>query len=89
MGNSSRNINRLEAECGASLKIGTFVGGDKPSGDMSRFNENDLNLMVATKAFGMGIDKPNVRFTINFNHPSSIESFVQEAGRAGRDKNML
>lgn len=76
----------LEAECGASLKIGTFVGGDKPSGDMSRFNENDLNLMVATKAFGMGIDKPNVRFTINFNHPSSIESFVQEAGRAGRDK---
>lgn len=76
----------LEAECGASLKIGTFVGGDKPSGDMSRFNENDLNLMVATKAFGMGIDKPNVRFTINFNYPSSIESFVQEAGRAGRDK---
>lgn len=76
----------LETECGASLKIGTFVGGDKPSGDMSRFNENDLNLMVATKAFGMGIDKPNVRFTINFNHPSSIESFVQEAGRAGRDK---
>ena len=73
-------------ECGASLKIGTFVGGDKPSGDMSRFNENDLNLMVATKAFGMGIDKPHVRFTINFKHPSSIESFVQEAGRAGRDK---
>ena len=76
----------LEAECGTMLKIGTFVGGDKPSGDMRRFNDNDLNLMVATKAFGMGIDKPNVRFTINFNHPSSIESFVQEAGRAGRDK---
>lgn len=71
------------------IEIGTFVGGDKPSGDMRRFNENDLNLMVATKAFGMGIDKPNVRFTINFNHPSSIESFVQEAGRAGRDKNTL
>lgn len=76
----------LEAECGASLKIGTFVGGDKPTGAMCKFNDNDLNLMVATKAFGMGIDKPNVRFTINFNHPSSIESFVQEAGRAGRDK---
>lgn len=79
----------LEAECGASLKIGTFVGGDKPTGAMCKFNDNDLNLMVATKAFGMGIDKPNVRFTINFNHPSSIESFVQEAGRAGRDKNTL
>ena len=76
----------LLAECGTSLKIGTFIGGDKPSGDMKKFNENDLNLMVATKAFGMGIDKPNVRFTININHPSSIESFVQEAGRAGRDK---
>ncbi len=67
------------------LNIGTFVGGDKPSGDMARFNQNEQNLMVATKAFGMGIDKPNVRYTINFNHPSSIESFVQEAGRAGRD----
>lgn len=76
----------LIAECGTFLKIGTFIGGDEPSGDMSKFNDNDLNLMVATKAFGMGIDKPNVRFTININHPSSIESFVQEAGRAGRDK---
>lgn len=76
----------LIAECGTFLKIGTFIGGDEPSGDMNKFNDNDLNLMVATKAFGMGIDKPNVRFTINFNHPSSIESFVQEAGRAGRDK---
>lgn len=76
----------LRTEYEALLKIGTFVGGDKPTGDMKKFNDNDLNLMVATKAFGMGIDKPNVRFTINFNHSSSIESFVQEAGRAGRDK---
>lgn len=68
------------------LNVGTFVGGDRPSGDMKRFNENEQNLMVATKAFGMGIDKPNVRYTINFNHPSSIESFVQEAGRGGRDR---
>ena len=68
------------------LSMGTFVGGDKPSGDMKSFNENDQNLMVATKAFGMGIDKPNIRYTIHINHPSSIESYVQEAGRCGRDK---
>lgn len=49
------------------------------------FIENRLNMMVATKAFGMGIDKPNVRFTIHYCHPASIESLVQEAGRAGRD----
>lgn len=76
----------LIAECGDFLNVGTFVGGDKPSGDMMSFNQNDQNLMVATKAFGMGIDKPNIRYTIHLNHPGSIESFVQEAGRGGRDK---
>ena len=68
------------------LVIGTFVGGDHPSGDMKSFNENEQSVMVATKAFGMGIDKPNIRYTIHVNHPSSIESYVQEAGRGGRDK---
>lgn len=76
----------LLAECNSIVSVGTFVGGDKPSGDMKSFNDNDLNLMVATKAFGMGIDKPNIRFTIHINHPSSIENYVQEAGRGGRDK---
>lgn len=76
----------LGARSDTPLAIGTFVGGDKPSGSMRQFNDNHLNLMVATKAFGMGIDKPNVRYTIHLNHPSSIESYVQEAGRGGRDK---
>lgn len=74
---------RLEKQ---GLAIGTFIGGDSPSGDMQSFNENDQNVMVATKAFGMGIDKPNIRYTIHINHPASIESYVQEAGRGGRDK---
>ena len=84
--NTRSGISNYLIENVSQLNIGTFVGGDRPSGDMKRFNENEQNLMVATKAFGMGIDKPNVRYTINFNHPSSIESFVQEAGRGGRDR---
>lgn len=68
-------------------KVGTFLGGDEMS-DQDRFINNELPIMVATKAFGMGIDKSNVRFTININHSSSLESFVQEAGRAGRDRKM-
>ena len=69
-----------------NLEIATFIGGANPKTSMVPFIRNEKNLMVATKAFGMGIDKPNVRYTINFTHPSSVESFVQEAGRAGRDR---
>ena len=51
-----------------------------------QFKHNDLPLLVSTKAFGMGIDKPNIRYTIHYGIPLSIESFYQEAGRAGRDR---
>lgn len=49
-----------------------------------KFRDNRASLLVCTKAFGMGIDKPNIRYTIHINLPASIESFYQEAGRAGR-----
>ena len=50
------------------------------------FKDNHTSLMVCTKAFGMGIDKPNIRYTIHYGLPQSIESFYQEAGRAGRNR---
>jgi superfamily II DNA helicase RecQ len=72
--------------------VGTFSGGDDEGDDsmenLELFRTNKQPLMVATKAFGMGIDKPNVRFTVNLNYSSSLESFVQEAGRGGRDRKM-
>lgn len=51
-----------------------------------QFGDDVLTLLACTSAFGMGIDKPNIRYTIHYGIPASIEAFYQEAGRAGRGK---
>lgn len=84
-----RNSKRISK---MSSAVGSYASGKSNDSDLDEaielFRNNKLQLMVATSAFGMGIDKPNVRFTVNMNYPSSLESFVQEAGRAGRDRKM-
>lgn len=61
------------------------LGPDSRSDRQARWKDGSIRVMVCTNAFGMGIDKPDVRFVIHFDLPDSPEAYFQEAGRGGRD----
>ncbi len=70
------------------IKTGIYHGGLDASMRntmMTSWMNDETHVMIATNAFGMGIDKPNVRYVIHYEFPNNIEAYFQEAGRAGRD----
>jgi len=72
----------------AGIKVGHYHGGlsDEVRREMQNaYADDKLQVMVATNAFGMGIDKSNVRYVLHYQIPRNMESYYQEAGRAGRD----
>lgn len=76
---------RLQSDRISALPYHAGLSDEVRSTNQTRFIRDDVQVMVATIAFGMGINKPDVRFVIHYDLPRNLESYYQESGRAGRD----
>ena len=75
---------RLSTQFPVGLYHGKMAAADRKQ-TQDRFMADEFRAIIATNAFGLGIDKPDIRFVAHYHFPGSIESYYQEAGRAGRD----
>jgi ATP-dependent DNA helicase RecQ len=83
-----REAERLHEQFKGSFPVGMYHGkmaGPDRKEMQDRFMADEFKAIIATNAFGLGIDKPDLRFVIHYHFPGSVESYYQEAGRAGRD----
>lgn len=75
----------------SEIKAAAYTGEDTSKSDkkavLSNWADDEISLVVATSAFGLGVNKPNVNFVYHLGVPPSVEAWVQEAGRGGRDGN--